>query len=294
MELWLVNIPFQSGVLTDQLYERALRCVSVESQNKIKRFYRRQDAWRSLIGRLLIRTLLEECDVPSHSVVLGATAAGKLYLASPRLTPYLAFNITHDSSLVGMSYNRGDIKSDAEKVGVDVMKVALPGNETISSFLEILRDQLSPLERSLLAPIRPYSSSLSLPLPATDDESLSRIFWIWTLKEAYTKALGIGLGFDFSRVEFNFLRDEVKVDGVLARGWEFRLFSLGLPPDNEGRTKAVTKDGLDLYQGVVATWIGGDECRVTRTQYAANGENQWYKMVTVQDIIGRATAPDAT
>jgi len=247
----------------------------------------------SLVGRLLIRALLKEFDVSPHSIVLGATAEGKLYLASPKLTPFLSFNITHDSSLVGMSYNRGDNKADVDKVGVDVMKVALPRNETISSFLEILRDQLSPLERSLLAPIRPYSSSLSLPLPATDDETLRRIFWIWTLKEAYTKALGIGLGFDFSRVEFNFLRDEIKVDGVLAVGWEFRLFSLGLPLEDEGRSKAVIKDGLDLYQGVAATWIGGDKCRVIRTPYAPNGVNQWYKMITVQDLIERSTTLDA-
>jgi 4'-phosphopantetheinyl transferase len=70
-------------------------------------------------------------------------------------------------------------------------------------------------------------------------------YWIWTLKEAYTKALGYGLGFDFRRIEYNVWADEVKVDGGRLQGWCFRKFKLSV--------------GEDTYQGVAAEFVGGGE-----------------------------------
>lgn len=42
-----------------------------------------------------------------------------------------------------MVYQRGDDKADVDKIGVDVMKVALPRRETVPSFIGVLRDQVS-------------------------------------------------------------------------------------------------------------------------------------------------------
>ena len=79
-------------------------------------------------------------------------------------------------------------------------------------------------------------------------EQLRRFFWIWTLKEAYTKALGLGLGFDFRRVEFDVVNLIVRVDGQIPRGWHFSMF--------------VIEDGEDLYQGVVAEYVRGTSTEV--------------------------------
>ena len=65
------------------------------------------------------------------------------------------------------------------------------------------------------------------------------------MKEAYTKALGIGLGFDFRRIEYNVPQEQVTVDGVALKGWHFQTFDL--------------VDEEDYYQGVVAEFVGGDE-----------------------------------
>ena len=71
---------------------------------------------------------------------------------------------------------------------------------------------------------------------------------MWTLKEAYTKALGLGLGFDFRRVEFDVVNLIVRVDGQIPQGWRFSMF--------------VIEDGEDLYQGVVAEHLGGTSTEV--------------------------------
>jgi 4'-phosphopantetheinyl transferase len=73
------------------------------------------------------------------------------------------------------------------------------------------------------------------------------IFLLWTLKEAYTKALGLGLGFDFKRIEYDILQGRVSVDGRPATGWEFLLFVVH------------TQGGTDVYQGAIARCVGGEE-----------------------------------
>lgn len=71
---------------------------------------------------------------------------------------------------------------------------------------------------------------------------------MWTMKEAYTKALGLGLGFDFRRVEYDIESNVVRVDKTIPPGWRFSKF--------------VLNDSEDLYEGVVAEFIGGTQTDV--------------------------------
>jgi 4'-phosphopantetheinyl transferase len=64
------------------------------------------------------------------------------------------------------------------------------------------------------------------------------------MKEAYTKALGLGMGFEFSRIEYDLSTDRLMVDGEIPNGWQLIKFEVA--------------HDKDIYQGVAARFVGGD------------------------------------
>ncbi|TFK43160.1 4'-phosphopantetheinyl transferase superfamily [Crucibulum laeve] len=228
MQAWAVV--YNASLLSEELYQRALLLVDSDSVARIKKFYHRADACRTLIGRLLTRVMLKERGISVHAMKFSATSAGKPYITT-NLKPPVGYNVTHDNALIALAFAPGIHNAPAFSIGIDVMKVRLPSRETFASFVDSVGEQLTPLEHRLL-----FSG-------ASPTEGLRRFFWMWTLKEAYTKALGVGMGFNFQRVEFDVVRKVVRIDGKIPEGWRFNLF--------------VIRDGDDLYQGVVAEYVGG-------------------------------------
>jgi 4'-phosphopantetheinyl transferase len=93
---------------------------------------------------------------------------------------------------------------------------------------------------------------------------------MWTAKEAYTKALGLGLGFNFRRVEFNPALNVLHVDNVTPKGWRFSKFTI--------------TEGVDRYQGVVAEFVGGEETVVL----PESGPHPWLLISDASSFIERS------
>lgn len=106
-------------------------------------------------------------------------------------------------------------------------------------------------------------------------ERISRFFWMWTVKEAYTKALGLGLGFDFCRVEFDALKKRVRVDGVEPYGWVFTLFVVH------------EHEGEGVYQGVVAEFVGERVLEI-RDFRAEPDCSSWLRIRGAREVMQRA------
>jgi len=251
MSLLVVYLPFDppGDTLNDKLFTQALNLVDSDAQTKIKKFYRREDAWRGLTAQLLLRYAMNEQGISPGSAIVKRTQAGKPYLDGHEKFP---FNITHDNSAVMLAYDGKD--SATEDIGVDVMKLELPRNETISSFIQVLQEQLSESEQVYLA----QEGTL-------DAGKLSDIFLLWTLKEAYSKALGLGLSFDFSRMDYDFNSQTLRVDGEIPSGWDIRIFDLQLPPPSPLESREDESAPRLTYRCSVARMLSDSkDCRLAR------------------------------
>jgi 4'-phosphopantetheinyl transferase len=118
-------------------------------------------------------------------------------------------NVSHAGDLVvGACHDR-------RLVGVDVMDLRYPRNETVEQYLHTMRSSFTRSEFD------------SIGSGGTDDEKLRTFFALWTLKESYIKALGIGLGFELQRASFEinsaYTSAKITVDGVPQSQWSFQL-----------------------------------------------------------------------
>ena len=126
--------------------------------------------------------LLRECLKPlkiSYPAELSCGEYGKPYLAEH---PEVKFNLSHSDGIAAC------IVSDHE-CGIDCEKVR-------NFHPKAMQRAFSDAERELVN-------------SAPEEERDLLFFRIWTLKEAYIKAIGRGLSFPMDRVEFSFDGDRV-------------------------------------------------------------------------------------
>ena len=131
-----------------------------------------------LTTRVLVRTALSHY----YPMPLKPGAFKRTLTASPPSTPDcgLRFNLSNSPGLVVCLIAQG------AEVGVDAEPI-----ERAEKIAELAPEVLSPLELAQLEALR-------------GPERLDRILSLWTLKEAYIKARGMGLSLPLSKVSFLF------------------------------------------------------------------------------------------
>jgi len=89
----------------------------------------------------------------------------------------------------------------------------------------------------------------------------------------------LGLGFDFKRIEYDKVKNRVKVDGVFLKGWTFDVFRV---PDPEGK-----EEGGAEYIGVAAKYVGGKREAVVRRS-PESSDLFSLSIMTAEDFMSRA------
>ena len=113
---------------------------------------------------------------------------------------------------------------------------------------------------------------------------MRRLCVILALKQAYIKAIGQPMGFDWSRLEFNIPDKKATGDGRPLNGWEFRVWSseLGfpIPEGGEGHVRQV-------YQCAVAFFRRTRETRFVWHQESKDLD-AWVQFITLDQLLNVA------
>jgi 4'-phosphopantetheinyl transferase len=186
IDLWFL---FTSQVpMATELTARYRELLTEQERQQERRFYFAKDSSRYLLTRALVRTVL------SRYVPLAATAwrfepsvYGRPTITNDHeLVHDLSFNISHTNELIVLAVTRDG------PIGIDVEWM----RREIS--LEVANRYFSPIEVAGLQA-----------LPAARQKR--RFLDLWTLKESYIKARGMGLSIPLSKFSFDLDGDSENV-----------------------------------------------------------------------------------
>lgn len=171
-------------------------------------------ALRNILGRYL--------DQRPEQIRLVTDAQGKPHLASPAGPPTFRFNLSHSGALALCAVTRG------RDVGVDVERI-----RPVSAWREIAARYFSRHE---------FEALCALP----DGRALEAFFWGWTRKEAYSKALGLGVSRRWTQFSVS-----------VAPGVTAELPDARSEPEGEGRFTLCPLDPTPGYVAAVAAQGAG-------------------------------------
>ncbi len=119
-------------------------------------------------------------------------------MGKPSLTEYpdIHYNVTHADGITACTVGESECGIDAERV-----RAYRPN---------VIKRTFSESEKALME--------------STPDEEKNLLFFrLWTLKEAYVKAIGIGVSYPMNTVEFSFDGSEIRTD---IEGYSFKQYIL--------------------------------------------------------------------
>jgi 4'-phosphopantetheinyl transferase len=153
--------------------------LSPEEQERYRRFHFDRDRHHYLVAHVLLRKVLSAyVDVDPSAWQFSQNRHGRPEIASPDIAPLLRFNLTHTHGLVACVVT---LESDC---GIDVERLSARGN-----LLGIAEKMFATSEQQELVNL--------------DGQAfLDRFFTYWTLREAYCKALGVGIAWSKSNYGF--------------------------------------------------------------------------------------------
>jgi 4'-phosphopantetheinyl transferase len=154
--------------------------LSPAERNRARRFYFRQDRNAYSAAHALARIALSSCDasVAPGAWVFEKTAHGRPEVSPATGVPGLRFNISHSRRVVAC------IVTAESDCGVDV-----ESTHPCYDHHDLARAVLAPAELARIT-------------AAPDSERPILFCRYWTLKEAYAKALGLGMSLAFERIAF--------------------------------------------------------------------------------------------
>ena len=198
--------------------------LSPQEQERHQRFHFEKDRHSFLVSHALVRKVLSSyVDVDPAEWQFSAGQHGRPEIAGPAGVPALRFNLTHTAGLTGCL-----VTLDAD-CGIDAELITRRGS------LQAIAEKM-------------FADAELVTLNKLDGRAFREQFFIfWTLREAYCKAVGVGLGFSKKDYAFETGSDDgvkIRFDspaGDSGRHWQFTILR---PGADHLVAVAVRSDGL--------------------------------------------------
>jgi len=172
----------------DEKLLRLLQQLPTEIQKKILKFRNWQDIQRSLLGKLLLKKGLQDFGYDDDLSNLEYDTYKR-----PFIKTYPDFNITHSGNYVAC------VVSESRRVGIDL-------------------EEIKPID---LSHFESQFSKIEWQHIMASEDSLSKFFWYWTIKESVIKADGRG----FSLPPDSFSIGESQVN-ILDKIWHYKMLPI--------------------------------------------------------------------
>jgi len=184
--------------------------LSPQERERHQRFYFAKDRHSFLVSHALVRKVLSTyVDVDPADWQFSAGRHGRPEIAGPAGVSALRFNLTHTAGLTGCL-----VTLDAD-CGIDAELVTGRGN------LQAIAEKM-------------FADAELVTLNKLDGRAfLEQFFIFWTLREAYCKALGVGLGFSKKDYAFAVGNDDgvkIRFDAPASdsgKRWQFTIIRPG-------------------------------------------------------------------
>jgi 4'-phosphopantetheinyl transferase len=206
--------------LPDEQRRRLSDALSPDERARADRYAHRLAREQFVCARALLRQILSRyLDHPPNRIRIECSGTGKPLLPGRPLH----FNVSHSGDLALIAITRRG------EVGVDVERV-----RSLPSYLEMAARYFTPGETAAL---------FSLPAGLSEEA----FFHVWTRKEAFLKALGLGLSHGLERFEVSVPPDDparvLHIDGDRRAGTRWSLCALHPAPTY---VAALAIEGRDL------------------------------------------------
>jgi 4'-phosphopantetheinyl transferase len=184
VDIWLTNI----ADINDSMRKLYMELLNQSELERYKRFIVKGAASQFLVARALLRTTLSRyADVAYRDWNFEVNSYGKPYILLPQDCIDLHFNISHTEGLVACAVSRKYV------VGIDI------------------ENSLRDLDNLISDPGIFAVSEMRAMRQLSEFERKQHFFSLWTLKEAYIKARGIGLSIPLDAFWFDFDDDRARI-----------------------------------------------------------------------------------
>jgi len=270
--VWMLSL---NREYTKEEYDACHKVVSTcVDHTKVPYNPRDSDSFRQLITLMLPLLMMRHRRIPRSKWKDCITPNGKHWIeqAQDDMTPerfmqsMIGYHLTFEGSLCAMAMCQGTQRR-VINIGMGSKKAAVePRGVTVAAYVESVSHKLTPLELTTITQ------------EPNDETMLRRLSIILALKQAYIKAIGQPIGFDFSRLEFNIPERQAIGDGHPLQGWEFRIWRVTLG--------VARKDILvsEIYECACAFFRGSMDSKFVFYE-TAQQLNTWVQFINIDQML---------